>query len=142
MTPAVSSVEPSSTTMTSVGGRVWLRIESIVSEISAARLKVGMITETSKGMGRLYSAGPPQVAYIFCRGRAGSLVSGQVRGHSGGIRGMTVFSLLHKVGRLAPPGLKRRIRRLPFAQQLYERAVIPLKYERVFGRPPDLRAPI
>ena len=55
---------------------------------------------------------------------------------------MTVFGLLHKLGRQVPPGLKRCIRRLPLAQQFYERAVIPLKYERVFGRPPDLRTPV
>jgi len=55
---------------------------------------------------------------------------------------MTVFTLLLNVGRLAPPRLRRRVQRLPLARQLYERAALAARYERVFGRPPNLRNPV
>jgi len=55
---------------------------------------------------------------------------------------MTVFALLLNAGRLVPPRLRRRVQRLPFAQQLYERAAVSARYERVFGRPPNLRNPV
>ena len=43
---AVSSVEPSSTTRISSGGRVWRRMDSSARVMTLARLNVGMTTET------------------------------------------------------------------------------------------------
>jgi uncharacterized protein YlaI len=46
----VESVDPSSTTMSSIGRYVCRETESRVSDIKQARLKVGTITETSPGV--------------------------------------------------------------------------------------------
>ncbi len=46
MTSPVASVEPSLTTSTSSGARVWPRMEAIVSPIRSARLKAGMTALT------------------------------------------------------------------------------------------------
>ena len=43
---AVSSVEPSSTTRISSGGRVWRRMDSSARVMTLARLNVGITTET------------------------------------------------------------------------------------------------
>ena len=55
---------------------------------------------------------------------------------------MTVFSALQRAGELVPRRLRRHVRRLPFVPRLYERYAIATRYERVFGRPPNLRNPI
>src|ERR1700680_869808 len=54
---------------------------------------------------------------------------------------MSALALLHKAVRLAPSSVRRGVRRLGFAQRLYERAVVTQNFERAFGRLPNLRRP-
>jgi teichuronopeptide biosynthesis TupA-like protein len=61
---------------------------------------------------------------------------------SGGLDEMTVLSLVQALARLAPPELRRRVRRFPIVQPHYDRAVVLRNYKRVFGRPPNLDHPI
>jgi hypothetical protein len=55
---------------------------------------------------------------------------------------MAVSGLVQGLGRLAPPGLKRRVRKLPLVRPFYERYAISLRYQRIFGRLPDLKHPV
>jgi hypothetical protein len=54
---------------------------------------------------------------------------------------MNALALLRGAANLAPARLRRGIRRLGFVQRLQERAVVTQNFERVFGRPPNLRNP-
>jgi hypothetical protein len=59
----------------------------------------------------------------------------------GRIRPMSMLELLERAGALAPATVRRSLKQIDFVRRLQERRVVTRNFERMFGRPPDLRHP-